>query len=111
MNHRCRGLAFCLAGAALIVVMLVCGPGRVEPEAGQSVAPVRLSRESGFYDDPFLLAMDCDAGEIRYTLDGSEPTMASPRYELPFVINRQQTVTARAFRDGRPIGEPRYKSF
>ncbi|MBQ7640053.1 MAG: family 20 glycosylhydrolase [Bacteroidales bacterium] len=63
------------------------------------------------YDKVVTMSIDAPDAEIRYTLDGSEPTMASPRYELPFVINRQQTVTARAFRDGRPIGEPRYKSF
>ena len=63
------------------------------------------------YDKVVTLSVDAPDAEIRYTLDGSEPTMASPRYELPFVINRQQTVTARAFRDGRPIGEPRHKSF
>ena len=63
------------------------------------------------YDKVATITVDAPDAEIRYTLDGSEPTMASPLYELPFVINRQQTVTARAFRDGRPIGEPRHKSF
>ena len=63
------------------------------------------------YDKVATITVDAPNAEIRYTLDGSEPTMASPLYELPFVINRQQTVTARAFRDGRPIGEPRHKSF
>ena len=63
------------------------------------------------YDKVVTMSIDAPDAEIRYTLDGREPTMASPRYELPFVINRQQTVTARAFRDGRPIGEPRHKSF
>ena len=63
------------------------------------------------YDKVVTMSIDAPDAEIRYTLDGSEPTMASPRYELPFVINRQQTVTARAFRDGRPIGETRHKSF
>ncbi|MBQ6437673.1 MAG: family 20 glycosylhydrolase [Bacteroidales bacterium] len=63
------------------------------------------------YDKVVTLSVDAPDTEIRYTLDGSEPTMDSPRYELPFVINRQQTVTARAFRDGRPVGETRHKSF
>jgi hexosaminidase len=57
------------------------------------------------------MSVDAPDAEIRYTLDGSEPTMQSQRYELPFVINRQQVVTARAFRDGHPIGETRHKSF
>ena len=63
------------------------------------------------YDKVATITVDAPDAEIHYTLDGTEPTMDSPRYELPFVINRQQTVTARAFRDGRPIGETRHKSF
>ena len=63
------------------------------------------------YDKVAILSVDAPDTEIRYTLDGSEPTMDSPRYEMPFVINRQQTVTARAFRNGRPVGETRHKSF
>jgi len=63
------------------------------------------------YDKVAILSVDAPDTEIRYTLDGSEPTMDSPRYEMPFVINRQQTVTARAFRNGRPVGEIRHKSF
>jgi len=86
LNHRCRGLAFCLAGAALLVVLLVCGQGRSDPEAGQSVAPVRLSRESGFYDDSFYLEMTCDSGEIHYTLDSSEPDEHSLLYTGPILV-------------------------
>ena len=86
MNHRCRGLAFCLAGVALLAILLVCGPGRGEPEAGQSVAPVRFSRESGFYDDSFYLEMACDSGEIRYTLDSSEPDEHSLLYTGPVLV-------------------------
>ena len=63
------------------------------------------------YDKVATITVDAPDAEIHYTLDGTEPTMDSPRYELPFVINRQQTVTARAFRDGRPVGETRHKSF
>ena len=63
------------------------------------------------YDKVVTMSIDAPDAEIRYTLDGSEPTMQSQRYELPFVINRQQTVTARAFRDGRSVGETRHKSF
>ena len=63
------------------------------------------------YDKVVTMSVDAPDAEIRYTLDGSEPTAASPRYEMPFVINRQQTVTARAFRDGHPIGETKHKNF
>ena len=86
MNHRCRGVAFCLAGVALLAVLLVCGPGRGEEKADEGVAPVRLSRESGFYDDSFYLEMACDRGEIRYTLDSTEPDEHSLLYTGPILV-------------------------
>ncbi len=43
-----------------------------------------------------------DAGEIRYTLDGSEPTKDSLLYQEPIVINHHTTLLARLFlADGR----------
>ena len=37
--------------------------------------------------------------EIRYTLDGTEPTEISPLYSGPFTLNSTTTVRARAFKD------------
>ncbi len=39
---------------------------------------------------------------IRFTVDGSEPTMESMIYEGPFRIDRSRTIHARAFVDGKP---------
>ena len=38
--------------------------------------------------------------EIRYTLDGSEPTRAAALYEAPFVLDKTAVIRARAFQDG-----------
>ena len=38
--------------------------------------------------------------QIHYTLDGSNPTPASPLYRAPFTITNSTTVRASAFRDG-----------
>ncbi len=38
--------------------------------------------------------------ELRYTLDGSEPTAGSARYTAPFMIGKSCMVQARAFRPG-----------
>ena len=57
------------------------------------------------------MSVDAPDAEIRYTLDGSEPTAASLLYEGPFAINRQQRVTAAAFRNGKQIGNIKYKDF
>lgn len=55
------------------------------------------------------MTVDAPGAEIRYTLDGSAPTIDSPKYEIPFSVNRSQVVSAQAFRDGKPVGEVRTK--
>jgi hexosaminidase len=57
------------------------------------------------------MTVDAPGAEIHYTLDGSVPTADSPKYEIPFSINRSQTVTAAAYRNGRQIGEIKSKRF
>ncbi len=54
---------------------------------------------------------DLPGVEIRYTLDGSEPTINSTLYEKPFVINKSEVVNAIAFRDGKPVGVKATKGF
>ena len=63
------------------------------------------------YSKVVTMTVDAPDAEIRYTLDGSVPDASSPVYDKPFVINRQQTVTAAAFRNGKIIGEIRTKHF
>ena len=63
------------------------------------------------YDKVVTISVDAPGAEIRYTLDGTQPTEQSQLYELPFVINRSQIVTAAAFRDGKQIGQTKSKRF
>ena len=63
------------------------------------------------YSKVVTMSVDAPDAEIRYTLDGSAPTAASLLYEGPFAINRQQRVTAAAFRNGKQIGNIKYKDF
>ena len=63
------------------------------------------------YSKVAVISVDAPDAEIRYTLDGSEPTAQSALYTIPFVINRQQTIKAAAFRDGKKIGTTKYKNF
>lgn len=46
-----------------------------------------FSHASGFYDEPFLLTITAPTDEIYYTLDGSEPSKNSLRYERPLLID------------------------
>ena len=63
------------------------------------------------YSKIATISVDAPDAEIRYTLDGSTPTAASSLYTGPFVINRQQIVTALAFRDGQKLGNVKFKKF
>ncbi|MHC4543373.1 MAG: lamin tail domain-containing protein [Planctomycetota bacterium] len=63
------------------------------------VDDVWFSHQRGFYDAPFLLKLytgDNEA-EIRYTTDGSRPTIThGDTYSLPIPINENETTTIRA---------------
>ncbi len=63
------------------------------------------------HDKVVTITADLPDAEIRYTLDGSTPRADSKLYELPFVINRSQTVTAALFRDGQMVGDIKTKKY
>ncbi|MBQ9474966.1 MAG: family 20 glycosylhydrolase [Bacteroidales bacterium] len=67
--------------------------------------------KSGAYHRVVTITVDAPDAEIHYTLDGTAPTLKSPKFEQPFVVNRQQPVTAAAFRNGKQIGITKHKSF
>lgn len=50
-------------------------------------------------------------GEVRFTTDGSTPTMTSPRYAAPIAFTGANRIAARAFLDGTPLGTVRRWSF
>lgn len=54
---------------------------------------------SGTYADSVVVSISCETAgaEIRYTLDGEEPTDASLLYEAPFTLTTDATVMAKAF--------------
>jgi alpha-L-fucosidase len=64
-----------------------------------------------------LLAVDVDPRSsgvvVRYTLDGSEPSASSPRYEMPLDLVTTTTVKARTFAaDGvKPVSETTTRKF
>ncbi len=67
-------------------------PGETNTGAEEVPVPVLsepvFSADSGFYDDPFMLSISStEGGEIRYTLDGSEPDRDSELYTGPIYIS------------------------
>lgn len=87
MKRRWMGMACCLVGLALVVALLLAYGLGGERRDEQTVTPVVLSRESGFYDGSFYLEMSCERGEIHYTLDSTEPNEHSPLYTGPILID------------------------
>lgn len=69
----------------------------------QMVAPVHFSVKRGFFNSAFRLALDTDTpgATIRYTLNGSVPTLTNgATYSSLIYITRSQVVRAAAFQDG-----------
>ncbi|MBR5911135.1 MAG: chitobiase/beta-hexosaminidase C-terminal domain-containing protein, partial [Bacteroidales bacterium] len=55
------------------------------------------------FNRPLTISMACadPEAEIRYTTDGSEPTMKSSLYKSSFVITKTCTIKAKAFKKGK----------
>ena len=56
-------------------------------------------------DGRFTVAIDnyLDGAELRYTLDGSEPTPRSPLYTRPFAVELTTQVRCTVFREGKAV--------
>ena len=69
---------------------------------GKVVSTPYLVGNPRFFDKVFTVDLHSrtEGAEIRYTLDGKEPTQSSHLYEAPFKIDRDVTILARAFKDG-----------
>lgn len=67
--------------------------------------------KDGPYDKIVTISVDVPGAEIRYTVDGTEPSINSALYELPFVLTPQQVVKASAFRNGKQVGKTMYKTY
>ena len=63
---------------------------QINPPGGDFVSPVEVSITSA-----------TDGAQIYYTVDGSEPTVASEPYATPFTVAQTTTVRARAFAAGK----------
>ncbi|MGH8027736.1 MAG: beta-N-acetylhexosaminidase, partial [Pseudoxanthomonas sp.] len=58
------------------------------------------------------LGSQTGVGQIRYTTDGSEPTLKSTRYGAPFAVTLPVTVKAAVFTDeGQPLAAARSRRF
>ena len=65
----------------------------ISPESRESDVPLSISMKSGTEDIV-----------VRYTLNNSEPTIASNEYKAPFTISKTRTIRARGFYENTPVG-------
>jgi hypothetical protein len=57
-------------------------------------------------DFTLTLPLSAGDGEIHCTLDGKEPGLSSPKYAKPIKVDKDMTITAVAFKDGKPLTKP-----
>lgn len=63
------------------------GNQNTAPEGSNAVKTPEFSAESGFYDNSFVLSISVPQGtKVYYTLDGSDPTIESEPYLMPFSV-------------------------
>jgi len=78
-------------------------PGSSNAMALPGVTPApRLSVPGGVFSGTLSVTVTCANAQalIRYTLDGSEPTVTSPLYSFPLVITAETELLTRAFAPG-----------
>jgi hypothetical protein len=95
---RCRGFHADLEPSAIGTWSYTIG---TTPPADQ-VLPPSVTPSTGSYSSPVTVTMTpATAGsEIRYTLDGTDPTEGSTLYGSPFTISQDKTVRAKGFKPG-----------
>jgi hypothetical protein len=106
---RSFGVAFDPAGGTPILGSRVAfatptpGAENVDRQPPGVVAPVVASVPRGFYDAPMWVALSTatEGAEIRFTLDGSEPTADHGFvYVAPLAVTHSTILRAAAFKDG-----------
>ncbi len=100
-----------LRDPAIIGILQEPTPGEANSEVQAS--PVSFSMNGGTFTSNFSLTLTSEfpGEDIRYTLDGSSPTNASPLYTSPLTISGSTTVRARSFSSVGGIGKITGQSF
>lgn len=81
--------------------------------ATQQLAPPVFSSAGGRYASSVQIALShtLHNAQIRYTLDGKEPTASSAIYTAPLLIGQTKTVKAKAFLDGYLPGKTETQTY
>lgn len=74
----------------------------INPNPVQTVADPTFSPAEGSYTSAQTVTINCatSGAEIRYTLDGTEPTASSALYSTPLSVSKTTIIKAKAFKTG-----------
>ncbi len=90
-------------GSGAFVYFRIPSPGGANPANGlRAIAPEpEFSIGRGYYQSPFHVELDAAGAEVRFTLDGTAPTLLNGRaYRAPLPVDRTTVVRAAAFAPG-----------
>jgi hypothetical protein len=81
-------------------------PGRQNSTSGPGFSPaVTFNPPGGIYTNNVSVTLSAGPGvPVRYTLDGSEPTVSSTAYATPIAVANSTVIKARAFQPGQLPG-------
>jgi hypothetical protein len=108
---------------ALLAVFFVCSLERTTSSKigdflairslNAAVDVPKFSLPSGTYSGPISIELTSDSPDavIRYTTNGSKPTVSSPAYTDPIVLNASSVVMARLFVSGLADSPTAYETF
>lgn len=93
--------------AARTGLILLCALGSALAQPFQLAQPV-LQIASPFFTDSAVIRLrfDLEGAEIRYTLDGNEPTRLSPEYKGAITVRENSLLVAKAFHPDFLASEP-----
>jgi len=95
-NERIKVMAATLTGGGKPIV-----PAQpLYDVARATVTRIHAARTTFLDEIGFEVSCPIPGAQIHYTIDGSDPTRLSPRYEGPVTISQSSVVKSRAFADG-----------
>ena len=76
-----------------------------------AASPIAVASAGVFHNQTKISLNSEIEGEVRYTLDGSEPVVSSTKYEAPFALANSATVRVAVFVDGKKAGHGSQQKF
>src|SRR5262245_21420648 len=101
----CR-VSAAVAVTCLVVPSLIAAEKAASKNGAQAGAAPAFSPAGGVFVDKVLVSLSATASAtvIRFTLDGSEPSLKSEAFAAPIQLTGTTLVKARVFEGNRPIG-------